>query len=96
MRILLVNPAMNMKALGKFQGLLEPMPVIGLAYIAGVLQHDGHEVKAIDQFTYGMGIETVVDQIREFRPDVLGLSMLTPPRLWPSRSLIKRRRPAPR
>jgi radical SAM superfamily enzyme YgiQ (UPF0313 family) len=78
MRILLVNPAMNMKALGKFQGLLEPMPVIGLAYIAGVLQQDGHEVKAIDQFTYGMGIETVVDQIREFRPDMLGLSMLTP------------------
>jgi len=78
MRVLLVNPAMNMKALGKFQGLLEPMPVIGLAYIAGVLQADGHEVKAIDQFTYGMGVEAVVDQIREFQPDVLGIGMLTP------------------
>jgi radical SAM superfamily enzyme YgiQ (UPF0313 family) len=78
MRILLVNPAMNMKALGKFQGLLEPMPVIGLAYVAGVLQKDGHEVKAIDQFTYGMGVDAVVEQLREFAPDVLGLSMLTP------------------
>ena len=60
MRVLLVNPAMNMDALGKFQGLLEPMPVIGLAYIAGVLQEDGHRVKAIDQFTYGMGIDKVI------------------------------------
>jgi radical SAM superfamily enzyme YgiQ (UPF0313 family) len=78
MRVLLVNPAMNMKTLGKFQGLLEPMPVIGLAYIAGVLQGDGHEVKAIDQFTYAMGVETVIDQLKEFRPDVLGIGMLTP------------------
>ena len=78
MRILLVNPAMNMEALGKFQGLLEPMPVIGLAYIAGVLQQDGHQVKAIDQFTYGMTIPKVVEQVREFKPDVLGVGMLTP------------------
>ena len=78
MRVLLVNPAMNMKALGKFQGLLEPMPVIGLAYIAGVLQADGHEVAAIDQFTYGMGVDEVIEKVRDFRPDVLGLSMLTP------------------
>jgi len=78
MRVLLVNPAMNMKALGKFQGLLEPMPVIGLAYIAGVLQADGHEVQAIDQFTYGMTVDKVVDQIVEFKPDLLGLGMLTP------------------
>lgn len=78
MRILLVNPAMNMRALGKFQGLLEPMPVIGLAYIAGVLQADGHEVEAIDQFTYGMPVEDVVARILAFKPDVLGLGMLTP------------------
>jgi len=78
MRVLLVNPAMNMESLGKFQGLLEPMPVIGLAYIAAVLQQDGHRVKAIDQFTYGMTIPRVMDQLREFRPDVLGIGMLTP------------------
>ena len=78
MRVLLVNPAMNMESLGKFQGLLEPMPVIGLAYIAGVLQADGHEVKAIDQFTYGWSVEKVVDEIKAFRPDMLGIGVLTP------------------
>ena len=44
---------MNMDKLGKFQALLEPMPVIGLAYIAAVLRKAGHEVKAIDQFATG-------------------------------------------
>ena len=78
MRILLINPAMNMDTLGKFQGLLEPMPVIGLAYIAAVLEQEGHQVKAIDQFTYGMNIPTMMEQLLEFRPDVLGIGMLTP------------------
>ena len=78
MRVLLVNPAMQLESFGRFRGLMEPMPVIGLAYIAAVLQQDGHEVKAIDQFTYGMGVDQVVDEVRSYRPDVLGLGMLTP------------------
>ena len=78
MRVLLVNPAMKLESFGRFRGLLEPMPVIGLAYIAAVLQEDGHEVKAIDQFTNGMGVDQVVDEIRSYGPDVLGLGMLTP------------------
>lgn len=78
MRILLINPAMNMESLGKFQGLLEPMPVIGLAYIAAVLEQEGHRVQAIDQFTYGMSVEEMMEQVKAFRPDVLGIGMLTP------------------
>ena len=36
MRVLLINPAMNLAKLGRFSGLLEPMPCIGLAYIAAL------------------------------------------------------------
>ncbi len=78
MRVLLINPAMKLESFGRFRGLMEPMPVIGLAYIAAVLQQNGHEVKAIDQFTYGMGVDQVVEEARKYRPDVLGLGMLTP------------------
>jgi anaerobic magnesium-protoporphyrin IX monomethyl ester cyclase len=78
MRVLLVNPAMNLKSFGGFRGLLEPMPVIGLAYIAAVLQQEGHEVKAIDQFTHGWSVQRLVDEVSRFRPDVLGVGMLTP------------------
>jgi len=77
-RVLLINPAMKLESFGRFRGLMEPMPVIGLAYIAAVLQQNGHEVKAIDQFTYGMGVDQVVEEARKYRPDVLGLGMLTP------------------
>jgi len=78
MRILLINPAMNLETLGKFQGLLEPMPVIGLAYIAAVLEQEGHRVQAIDQFTYNMSVAAMMEQVVAFRPDVLGIGMLTP------------------
>ena len=78
MRILLINPAMNLETLGKFQGLLEPMPVIGLAYIAAVLEQEGHRVQAIDQFTYGMSVTEMMEQVKAFAPDVLGIGMLTP------------------
>ena len=41
MRVLLINPAMNLQKLGRFAGLLEPMPCIGLAYIAAALEQHG-------------------------------------------------------
>ena len=78
MRVLLVNPAMKMETFGKFKGLLEPMPVIGLAYIAAVLEQDGHEVRAIDQFANQMSIDQMMGELGRFRPEVLGVSMLTP------------------
>ena len=37
-RVLLINPAMNLDRLGRFAGF-EPMPCIGLAYIAGAIEH---------------------------------------------------------
>lgn len=78
MKILLINPAMNMESLGRFQGLMEPMPVIGLAYIASVCQQEGHEVKAIDQFTYGWDLARVLEEVKAFQPDVVGIGVLTP------------------
>ena len=50
MRVLLINPSMNMRKLGRFANLLEPMPSIGIAYIAGSLEHHGCHVRAIDMF----------------------------------------------
>ena len=50
MRVVLINPAMNLKKLGRFAGLLEPMPCIGLAYIAAALEQHGCLVHVIDMF----------------------------------------------
>lgn len=78
MRILLVNPAMNMEKLGRFAGLLEPMPPTGIIYIAGALQAAGFHTRFVDQFAEKLTLAQVVDRVRRFRPDVVGMTVLTP------------------
>lgn len=79
MKILLINPPSNLKKmLGKFEKLMEPMPCIGLAYVAAMLEENNIEVKVIDAFAENMGIEDIMKVIKEFKPHVVGISCLTP------------------
>ena len=78
MKITLINPSMNLKKLGRFAGLLEPMPCIGLAYIAAALEQHGEDVSVIDMFAEGFGAEKVLSLVKEIQPDVVGMTVLTP------------------
>ncbi len=78
MRVLLVNPAMDLRRLGRVAGLLQPMPCIGLAYLAGALQHAGITVRAVDMFADGLGAEQVLERALRFKPDVVGMTVMTP------------------
>lgn len=78
MRVLLVNPAMNMKKLGRFAGLLEPMPPTGLAYIAAALERHGCAVRAVDMFAEKLTGEEVADIAKQYRPELIGMTVLTP------------------
>jgi radical SAM superfamily enzyme YgiQ (UPF0313 family) len=78
MRILLINPSINTKKFGKFHILMEPMPCIGLAYIAAVLEKDGHTVRIIDNYVRRHSIEKLVKITKKFSADILGISVLTP------------------
>lgn len=78
MRVLLINPAMNLQKLGRFAGLLEPMPPTGLAYIAGALDAHGVHVRCIDMFAEKLGAEDIVERARRFKPDLIGMTVLTP------------------
>ena len=78
MRVLLINPAMNMEKLGRFAGLLEPMPCIGLAYIAAALEQHGCHVRAIDMFAEKLSAEEVMAKTERFNPDMVGFTVLTP------------------
>ena len=72
MRILLV--ATNRQDRMNNRMNAQPMP-IGLAYIAGHLDHDRHEVKVVDLMfadDYLLEIEGIVN---DFRPDVVGISL---------------------
>jgi anaerobic magnesium-protoporphyrin IX monomethyl ester cyclase len=78
MRVLLVNPGMDLSKLGRFSGLIEPMPCIGLAYVAAALLKAGVVVRAVDMFAEHLDLDEVIERIRRFQPDVLGLSVMTP------------------
>ena len=78
MRVLLINPAMNLRKLGRFAGLLEPMPCIGLAYIAAALEQHGCTVGVVDMFADRLSGDQVLQRTKDFEPDMVGMTVLTP------------------
>ena len=83
MKILLVSPPYpkdkvfrkSMKHLGAV------LPPLGVAYIAGMLEKDGHEVRIIDGPAWATvldyGFDELERDIKEFEPDVIGISAST-------------------
>jgi len=50
------------------------MPPLGLAYVAGVLEKDGHKVKILDCVMDKITTDNVIAIINEFKPEIVGLS----------------------
>ena len=47
-------------------------PPIILAYVAAILEQHGHKVQLLDAHTLGLSRERVLEEIKNFQPDVLG------------------------
>ena len=83
MKIMLISPPYpkdkifrkSMKNLGAV------LPPLGVAYIASMLEKDGHEVKIIDGPAWATvleyGFEELEKDIKNFNPDVVGVSAST-------------------
>jgi len=67
-----------LSAFGEYHKLMEPMPCIGLAYIASSCQKAGHEVFMLDNFVEKKPFEDIVESVKSFGADIVGISMLTP------------------
>jgi anaerobic magnesium-protoporphyrin IX monomethyl ester cyclase len=78
MRVLLINPSMKLERLGRVAGLLEPMPCIGVAYLAATLEQAGFFVRALDMFADGLDAAAVLERVERFAPDVVGFTVMTP------------------
>lgn len=78
MKVLLINPSFNFKKFGRFGRFMEPMPCVGLAYIAAVLEKDNIDVEIIDDFVLKLGVSGILDVIKKKRFDIVGISCLTP------------------
>ncbi len=72
MRILLV--ATNRQDRMNSRMNAQPMP-IGLAYIAGHLDHNRHQVKVIDLMFADDYLKEIENVVREFQPQIVGVSL---------------------
>ena len=71
-KIALVNPPPPKGAFVHYQS-----PLIGVAYIAAVLQKDGYEVTVIDCPPLGITYEGLTQVIANFKPDIVGITSVT-------------------
>jgi len=85
MKALLIYPLLSKKR-AKVDENKQFWPPLGLAYIAAALEGAGHEVRIIDRdvvlrkngLDFERADEVTVGEIREFKPDTIGISATTP------------------
>ncbi|MDO8646846.1 MAG: radical SAM protein [Candidatus Diapherotrites archaeon] len=81
MKALLVFPAISLderygkKSVGEIGGHLPPL---GLCYLAAMLEKQGIECKILDMPAQQLEVKDVLEEIKKFRPDFVGISALTP------------------
>ncbi len=72
MKLLLVAPP------GGYKTTI-PKPPLGLAYIAAYLEKtSSHDVKIIDMYSTGMSPDSLLSEIQDFSPEIVGFSAVTP------------------
>ena len=54
------------------------VPPLGIAYLAAVLEHKGHSVGIIDGFAEQLSFPDLEARIRQFSPDLVGITGMTP------------------
>ncbi len=77
MNIVLVSSP-GLRRLEIYQSIGVKAPPLGLAYIAAVLEREGHKVSIIDAPTLELSIEETVRDILSRNPDLVGISAVTP------------------
>ncbi len=77
MKVLLtLPPSIHDLEIYKVTGLTAPP--LGLAYIAAVLEGEGHRVRILDTPTLKMDLATWIQNVKSWSPDIVGISVLTP------------------
>jgi anaerobic magnesium-protoporphyrin IX monomethyl ester cyclase len=77
-RVLLINPPLTRgERYGRFAQGGSTSPPNGLLYLAAVLERDGHQVRIIDGLNRFLTATDIVARSRDFRPDLVGLSLAT-------------------
>jgi len=54
------------------------VPPLGIAYLASVIEKQGHSVSIIDAFAEALDISSLEDRIKKSAPDLIGITGMTP------------------
>ncbi|MBU0979699.1 MAG: B12-binding domain-containing radical SAM protein [Nanoarchaeota archaeon] len=89
MRVMLINPP-AIEAYGKYKAAAKagatPQAPLGVCYIAAQLEKHGHDVRLIDADIEGYGPDEISQEIKDFKPEVLGITATTP--IYPTANKI--------
>jgi radical SAM superfamily enzyme YgiQ (UPF0313 family) len=81
MKIVLVNPpfeeAVSVGASKSIKAVLNIIPPLGIAYLAGVLEKHNYPVKIFD-CTVGIPQSVLIDSLSQEEPDIVGITSTTP------------------
>jgi anaerobic magnesium-protoporphyrin IX monomethyl ester cyclase len=78
MRVLFINPSIaQAEVYAKYSAGAPVLPPLGLCYLAAVLLKEGHEVKILDCVAERISLSNLQQTVREFRPDVAGVTATT-------------------
>ncbi|MAM68654.1 MAG: hypothetical protein CMM12_07840 [Rhodospirillaceae bacterium] len=72
--LLIVPPGTVEESYGRLSSAAGELPMLGLAYIASALRDQGHVVAIIDYEVNDWPIDQVEGDIRDFAPDVVGMT----------------------
>jgi len=82
MKILFVNPPILLeKSRREIAAVIENLfynsPPLGLAYLAAVLERQGHQVAVLDAAVEKLSLDQAVERVASFGPDAVGLTSTT-------------------
>ena len=78
-RVCLISPPFDRRKVYSSMGFAAPIePPLGLAFIAGMLQSKGFDVKLIDSTTLGYDLKMLQQEIGRWRPHVVGIGANSP------------------
>lgn len=60
----------------------ELIPALGIGYIAAVLEQEGYEVSIIDANALRMTYDEIIEELKKFNPDIVGLTFTTENRFY--------------
>ena len=63
-----------LKRYGRFASATGSTPVLGVGYIAAVLEREGHQVQIIDGIVESFTMREMMERVKKFKPDVFGIS----------------------